>query len=179
MPTRQAPALRPLGRVLRAHGVRGEMKVVLDAADLAMLNACENVWIGASPETAVCHEVTSVRTQHTRKGELVLLLVAGIDDRDVADALRGALVYGERTALPADAEAGVDVDGLVGLVAFAGDERVGTVEDVLDMPAHPVLVLSRDGRPDVLVPAVSAFIETIDLAAGRLSIRPIEGLLDE
>jgi 16S rRNA processing protein RimM len=179
MATEQASTLRCIGRVLRPHGVRGELKVLPQSAPPERFAALKRIWIGATTVEAVGHGVEAVRFQHHPKGPIVLLTVEAVKDRDGAEALQGAFVFAaseDGAEGPGDAYA---PEVLIGLDAVVDGTTIGRVRDVLEMPAHDVLVIARDGHPDVLVPVVPAFIETIDLAAGRLVITPIEGLIDE
>ena len=54
---------------------------------------------------------------------------------------------------------------------------VGTVEDVLVLPAN--LVLRVQGEREVLVPVIPPVVEELDRDGGRLTIRPMPGLLDD
>ncbi|MDZ4702226.1 MAG: ribosome maturation factor RimM [Rhodothermales bacterium] len=179
MSATDAHSLRRIGRILRAHGVLGELKVLPSVADIEGLATLPRVWIGGAPDQATAHAVECVRFQHNAKGRLVLLRVAGVVGREAAEAMRGREVFAAAADLPVSDGEAYDRDLLVGLEAFADGAPIGRIHDVLEMPAHHVLVIAREGRPDALVPAVPAFIETIDLAAGRLVIRPIEGLLED
>ncbi|MEZ4698962.1 MAG: ribosome maturation factor RimM [Rhodothermales bacterium] len=179
MPSADAQSLRRIGRILRAHGVLGELKVLPALPDDEVYTDLERVWLGDTPEEAAEQAVESVRFQHNAKGRLVLLGLTAITDRDAAESQRGRSVFAAASDLPAPEGETYDVDLLVGLEVHAEGQRIGRVAEVLDMPAHPTLVIEREGRPDALVPAVPAFIETIDPAAGLLVIRPIDGLLDD
>jgi 16S rRNA processing protein RimM len=171
--------LRRIGRILRAHGVLGELKVLPSLPDVDGMTNLTRVWIGEAAGEAVSHAVEGIRFQHNAKGRLVLLRVAGVVGREAAEALRGREVFAAAEDLPASDGESYDPALLVGLEAFAEGAPIGRIHEVLEMPAHHVLVIAREGRPDALVPAVPAFIETIDLDARRLIIRPIEGLLED
>ena len=45
-------------------------------------------------------------------------------------------------------------------------------------PAHDMYVIRREGAPDALIPACPPFLVSVDLDAGRLTVRTIEGLLE-
>jgi len=168
-----------VGRIYRAHGVKGDLKVVPETDDPERFEDLEEVFVGTSPEDAEAFAVEAVRYQYSQKGVTVVLKLAGVSSREAADALRRRAVYADAGDLPPLEEGEVYLHDLIGLaVVDEAGEAVGTVEDVLDMPAHHVYVVSRPGRPDAMIPAVPAFIAGIDLEAGRLVVRPIEGLLD-
>ncbi len=168
-----------LGRVYRAHGLSGEIKVIPETDDPTRFEALPALYVGQTPDTARLENVQGVRYQHTRKGPLVLLRLETIESREAAETLRGALLYAPAGALPE-----LDADefylrDLVGLVAVEeGGDRIGVVEDVLAFPGQDMLVIARDQQPSAMVPAVPEFVVDIDLQTGQITLRVIEGLLD-
>ena len=168
-----------VGRILRAHGIRGEMKVLPETDDPKRLLALERVFIGQNEKTALSRGVKSVRFQHSRKGTIVLLDVEGIDSREAAEELRKALVFAQQNDLPALEEDEFYWHDLIGCsVETDAGVVIGSVKDVLEMPAQRVLVVKREGQTDAMIPAVDEFIERIDTETRRIVIRPIEGMLE-
>ena len=105
--------------------------------------------------------------------------IAGITDRDRAEALRGLRLYLPRAALPPpEAEEYYHAD-LVGLAAELPDgTAIGRVRAVHDFGAGDVIEIDRPAAPPALVPFTRAAVPLVDLAAGRLVIDPPPGLLD-
>ncbi len=168
-----------MGYVARAHGIRGAFKVVPETDDPTRFETLETIYIGRSPATARPVRLRRVQYQPTRRGLLVLLQVAEVTDRDAAQALRGMRVYARQADLPPLAEGEFFLHDLVGLqVETEAGEPVGTVVEVLEMPAHLIYVVRRPGRPNAMIPDVEVFVRELDLEGRRLVIRPIEGLLD-
>ena len=186
--TREAPEARRadgpaslllVGRVIRAHGVQGEVKVLPETDDPARLLDLATVYLGARAEDARPQAVVSARLQPTRRGPLAILRLEGVDAREAADRLRSLQVYAREADLPPLAEDELFLHDLIGLqVETEEGEAVGVVKDVLEMPGQDLYVVAREGRPEVMIPAVPAFVAEVDLEAERLVIRPIEGLLD-
>src|SRR5262249_48008105 len=77
----------------------------------------------------------------------------GVEDRDAADALRGAPLELPVERLPEPEEDAFYVFDLVGCDARCEGRRVGVVREVWERPANDVLVLDADGR-ELLVPFV-------------------------
>ncbi len=168
-----------VGTFGRPHGVQGEVKVIPETDDPERLAALAQVYVGPSPETAQRRAVESVRFQPTKRGLAALMCFEGIAGRDAADALRGHGVFADQADLPPLGEGEVFLHDLIGLAVVTEDgEAVGTVTDVLEGTAHPLLVVQRDGKPDALVPDVDEIVTTIDLDAEQITIAPPEGLLD-
>jgi len=104
-----------------------------------------------------------------RAGSGVAVWLEGVDTREAAQALNGAEVRVERAELPPTAPGEYYWHDLMGLDAFApGGEPLGRVAGVLDLPAHPVLVL--EGERERLVPLVAERLVAVDIDAGRLTL---------
>ncbi len=175
-PGHPAPARLVVGRVLRPHGVRGEVvaEVLSDAPDRFAPGA---ELVAGDPDAGEPLRPLRVAASRLHRGRL-LLRFAGVEDRDAAEPLRSALL-----SIPLQAARPLAPDEfwphqLVGLTVLdtQGSER-GTVTDVVGGGAHDLLeVRLADGRT-ALVPAVAALV-TVDLAAGRVVVDAPPGLLD-
>ena len=150
------------GEIVSTHGVRGEMKVLPWSDGPDFLLDFSRVRIGA-----VEYAVESCRVQKTCN----LLKVKGIDTMEQAQAMRGKTLEVFREDAP---EGMIFVAELIGMDVFAGDEQIGKLADVLDYPGNKVYVVK--GAHEYMIPAVSQFIEDIDMSAGTIRVRLIEGM---
>jgi 16S rRNA processing protein RimM len=159
-----------IGVVTGPFGLRGEVKVhpLTDLPERYREGLCCSV--GRDPVTASDMRVTAVRWH---KGRAVVRF-AGVDDREAAEALRGCELFlpdSERANLPADTYYD---DDLVGLEVYTEDGRfLGTLDRVLHYAANDVYEAGG-----ILIPAVKHVVTRVDLPAGRITIRPIPGLLE-
>jgi len=168
-----------VGRVGKPHGLKGEIKVKPETEDPHRLVELESVFVGATAATSREFRLQSVRVQPFKSGWTVLMSLAGVESIEAAESLRGQLVYARSADLPPMEEGEWLIDELVGLnVVLESGEQVGTVKEVLELPAHPTLVIDRPDAEDVLVPAISPFLVEVNVAEGRIQLSPIEGLLD-
>ncbi len=167
---------RVVGRVGRAHGLRGEVMVEVRTDDPE-----RRFGPGASVRTDPGGRTLTVEHGRVHSGRL-LVRFEGIHDRNAADALRGALLVVEidPQERPDDPEEFYDHQ-LEGLRAVTVDgEPLGEVTEVLHLPAQDVLALLRDDSGDeLLVPFVSAIVPVVDLEGGRVVVDPPPGLLPE
>jgi 16S rRNA processing protein RimM len=148
-----------VGRIGRAHGLKGEVSVTLSSDRLERLAVGSVLFAEDRPLV-----VTATRPHSGRW----LVCFEGIDDRTAAEQLLGVVLTGE--ALPAEADE-LWVHELIGAaVRDASGRDLGTVRSVEANPASDLLVL--DG--DVLVPIT--FV--VDQGPGFVVIDPPEGLLD-
>ena len=167
-----------VGRVVRAHGVTGEMVVEVRTDDPEQRFAVGATLRGRPPRGADIGERTieSVR-QH---GGRLLVRLTGVSDRDSADALRGTLFVVDSADLPPidDPDEFYDHE-LEGLRVSTVDSReVGVVAEVLHTAAGEVLAVRRDDGTEVLVPFVRAIVTAVSLADNEIRIDPPEGLLE-
>ena len=168
-----------VGTIVRAHGVQGEVKVRPDTDDPARVVGLTVVFVGESSTVSGERDVVSCRIQESRHGQTILLRLAGVTSRESADALRGALVFAREDDLPGLDDDEYYLDELVGMHVVEDDGRdLGIVKEVLELPAHPVLLLEVDGR-DVLIPAVSPFITHVDAQSGSIKVDLPDGLIDQ
>jgi 16S rRNA processing protein RimM len=162
-----------LGVITGPHGVRGAVRVKSFAAvpeDVAAYGPLEDESGARRFELSLAG---------TGKG-VVLARIAGIGDRDAAEALRGTRLYVARAALPAPAADEFYHADLVGLTAVLRDGVVlGEVKAVLSYGAGDSLELRRPDGKVLLVPFTRAAVPEVDVAAGRVVIEPPAGLLED
>jgi len=154
-----------IGGVARAHGIRGEVALVVhdDETDVASLRT---LWI-AGVERKI------IEARDADKAWLVTL--EGIATRNDAEALRGQPVEVDRDQL-ALADDDVLLADLVGCAVRLPDGTPwGTVAAVDPHDHHDLLVI-HDGEIERLLPMVEAFVLDIDLDAGVVTVDPPEGL---
>lgn len=176
------PGARPpdrlvVGRVLRPHGVRGEVvvQVLSDAPDRFAPGA---ELAAGDPDEAASLQHLTVRAARLHQGRL-LLRFAEVRDRDAAAALRGALLSIPREAARPLEPGEYWPHQLTGLAVVdqAGLQR-GVVEEVVPGPAHDFLAVRTGTGEQRLVPAVAALVD-VQLEAGRVVVTDLPGLLDE
>jgi 16S rRNA processing protein RimM len=164
-----------VGRVLRPHGVRGEVVVDVRTDSPQDRYAVGSVF-ETDPATAGPLTVETIRPHQGR----LLITFAGRADRDNAEALRGVLLFVDSASVPDPEDPDEFNDHqLVGLRAELSDgEHIGDVVGVDHTPASDLLVLrSPDGRQH-LVPFVRAIVPEVDIAGGRVVLTPPDGLFD-
>ncbi len=175
----ESESLLLVGQVWRAHGVKGEVKVVPETDDPSRFEDLRLVFVGTTPASAVARRVETVRLQPTKRGLLAIVKFEGVDSREEVDALRRSHVFAREGDLPALEGDEYYIHDLIGLeVLTVAGEIVGTVEDVIAGPAQEVLVVARRDKKAVMIPVVDEFVDEIDLEERRIVIRPIEGLLE-
>ena len=167
-----------IGFISKAHGIRGEVHVILNAEDAELLRG--PVFLRRGRGEPLPRAVVGLRTHH---GGL-LARIEGVNDRTAAEALKGAEILVERAKLSLDEnDDEILLADLVGLLVLR-EEDDGTVSELgriesVDTPAGQELwsIRTPDGK-EVLFPAVEEFVRDIDPEAGSVRIAPPPGLLD-
>lgn len=169
-----------VGRVVKAHGVRGELVVEVrtDSPEQRFAPGARLLGRVGKGADATDREVV-VDAARNHSGRLLVRL-GGVSDRDGADALRGMLLLVDSQALsePEDPDEFHDHQ-LVGLRVLDTDgAELGVVSDVVHTSAGELLTIRLAGGSDALVPFVAQFVPEVDLAAGTCVIDPPMGLLE-
>jgi 16S rRNA processing protein RimM len=183
-----------VGQIGKPHGIRGEVSVAVrtdepeerfTAGAVFATEVPRDRRVNAGPAVAVPAEAYQVPPElviesvrfHQGRG---IVQFEGVHDRNVAEALRGVLLQVDSSSvrLPSDPDEFHDHQ-LLGLrVVTADGTELGTVARIDHAPASDLIVLDKSGGGTGLIPFVSQFVPTVDIAGGRLVVDLPEGLLD-
>lgn len=168
-----------VGRVVRPHGVRGEVVVEVRTDEPEQRFAVGSALVVADPGPGPTPATLTVAAQRPHQGRRIVSF-QGIADRDAADALRGVLLQVDSTTLPPSADPDEFHDHqLVGLAAVTpAGEPLGEVIQIDHVSAADLLVVALSEGGTVRVPFVRAIVPKVDLARGRVVVDPPPGLLD-
>ncbi|HLP23266.1 MAG TPA: ribosome maturation factor RimM [Microbacteriaceae bacterium] len=179
MPEKTANGSVRVGRLTKAHGLKGALKVELytdipeqrfqPGATFSLQVPDDSPWNGKSLE------LIELRWYN----EQPVAFFVGVTDRTAAETLARAILWIDEDAASAIVEENAWFDHqLVGLSVVHEGRTIGTVKVVDHLPAQDLLIVSVDGR-DVMIPFVSAIVPEVDVAAGTITITPPPGLLEE
>jgi 16S rRNA processing protein RimM len=162
-----------LGHIGAAHGIRGEVVLQSYTAEPADITSYGPLSDETGRRTFV---VESVRSS----GKGLIARIAGVTDRDAAEALRGTRLYVDRAQLPEVAEDEYYHEDLIGLAAvLETGEPFGKVVAVQNFGAGDLIEIAPVGSSQtVLVPFTRACVPEVDIAAGCVVVTPPEGLID-
>ncbi|HEY2518383.1 MAG TPA: ribosome maturation factor RimM, partial [Polyangiaceae bacterium] len=112
-----------------------------------------------------------------RADDAILMKLYSIDDRDRAAEIRGTLVCVRRAQFPALAEGEFYVCDAKGAEVVLEGKPLGTVKDVQNYPTVDALIVkAADGGKDWEIPLVDVFVDSMDLAGGRVVLKTLDGL---
>lgn len=162
-----------VGRIGRAHGVRGDLFVepMTDEPDVRFAPGSKLI--------TSTNETLTIQDFKWHSGRFVVHF-EGVDDRTPAEALKGIelSVDVDPNQLPEDPDEFYDHQ-LIGLKVFLNSVQIGQVSEVIHLPAQDLLAIKRPELDEVLVPFVTEFVPIVDIALGRIEITPPVGLLNE
>ena len=160
------------GIVIGAHGVQGTLKVkpVTSTSSRLFSPTVQSkkqltVWVGLDRLTGRLVQIVSAKRQEP-KG-LFLVRLEGIDDRNSAESLIGLNLYGKSEQREALSEDEYFVEDLLGMVVIdrAGHD-LGCLTTVHAGVANDVYETDNG----LLIPAVKAFIDKIDMESRRITV---------
>ena len=157
----------PVGQIVNAHGIKGEVKLNPLGFDPEFLAEFEVIYIGGKR--------TEVKHARVHKS-VVLLTLPGVEDMDAALALKGKPVTIRRddVEVPEGYYFDEEIEGLTVIDSATGDV-IGKVRRVLSYPAHKIYEVK--GEREYLIPAVpGVFIESVDLDAAEMRVHLMKGL---
>jgi 16S rRNA processing protein RimM len=164
-----------VGRIGRAHGIKGEVTVEV-RTDEPETRLAPGAVLATDPAST---GPLTIETGRVHSGRL-LLRFEGVRDRNAAEALRNTLLIAEvdPEEMPEDPEEFYDHQ-LVDLdVVTVDGTEVGRIAEVAHLPYHDLLVVARKGGGEVMIPFVAEIVPEIDLEEQRAVIDPPPGLID-
>lgn len=167
------PSFLIIGQITKPHGVRGEVRVQPHTDLPQRFTWLETVYLDdKDPQPAV---VDSARLHKN----MVLLKLAGVDNRQAAEALRGKWVLvPEEDAIPLE-EGEYFLYQLIGLAVHTdAGARLGELVEVIETPANNVFRVAGDSG-EVLLPDIEEVVLEIDFENGRITVHLLPGLLPD
>ena len=166
-----------IGRIGRAHGIRGELNVDIrtDEPDRRF----------APGSSVVCGSRTLTVASARHHGGRLVVAFKEVPDRNAAEELHGTVLEAviDPDDTPDDPDefydhqlVGLEVRGTSGA---DGDDHVvvGTVTGLVHLPHQDTLTVDIDGR-EVFIPFVTELVPVVDVAGGFVTVKDVDGLLD-
>lgn len=166
-----------VGRLVKAHGLKGALKLELYTDNPEGRFTPGAVFTLQVPEASPWHgKDITVREYRVMNGNSVVFF-EDVDDRTAAESLVRAILWIDQDEDEVEENAWFDHQ-LVGLDVVRDDVVVGRVVRVDHFPAQDLLIV-KSGEQEIMVPFVEAIVPTVDVAAGRVIVTPPAGLFEE
>jgi 16S rRNA processing protein RimM len=155
-----------IGGISRAHGIRGEVVAVLHDPTSTVLTDIDVVWVDGQRRAV----------ERARPGAHGMLLkLAGVDDRNAAETLRGAVLEVDRGDVEID-EDEILLDDMVGCQARRADGTPWGEIVAIEVGFQQDRLVIHTAEVERQLPLVDAFVVSVDLEAGVVVVDPPEGL---
>lgn len=165
-----------VGRIADAWGVKGWFKVLAHSASPEALLSSQHWFLQPAEKGAKTFGGTvllQVR-QAREHSDSIVASAQGVEDRDAAEALRGARIFVPRSSFPTAGEDEYYWVDLIGLdVVNREGLALGRVRDLLSTGPQTVLVLAyEEGGKELerMIPFVSAFVDAVSLPERRITV---------
>lgn len=162
-----------LGQIVSTHGIKGEVRFNPWCDTPDFVKKFKTLYFDNKGENDI--KVISARPH----GNIVILLLDGIDSIDKARALKNKVLYMKRS--DAKLKKGTwFIQELFDCTVIDSNngKELGTVVDVSETGANDVWHI-KTPKGEVLIPAVKDVVVSVDVEAGNVLINPIKGLFDD
>ena len=164
--------LLQVGVISSTHGIRGEVKVFPTTDDPDRFRKLKQVILDTGREQKSL-EIEGVKFFK----QFVILKFKGIDNINDIEKYKGKSLYVTREHAVKLKKDEYFIADLIGIQVVSDEgEELGTISDVLQTGANDVYVVSKDGTKDLLIPAIHACIQNVDVAAGQMEVHLLPGL---
>jgi len=168
-----------VGRLTKAHGLKGALKLELYTDDPDARFVPGAVFTLQVPPSSPWHGKSLTLSELRWYNGHPVGFFEGVTDRTTAESLVKAILWIDLDAGAQSAEEDAWYDHqLVGLDVLRDGASVGRVARVDHLPAQDLLIVKTTAG-EVMVPFVKAIVPAVDVEAGTLTVTPPAGLFEE
>lgn len=166
-----------IGKIIGAHGVRGEVKVYPLTDDPRRFLKLKECFVCGQkfekPEALVC------KVARLDRGN-VLVRFNGVEDRDKAELLRGRFIAVDRSNAVKLKEGSYFITDLIGLKVIDDEKgEVGNVVDCFETGSQFTLEVKRDfKKKNLMIPFVNVYCYDVNIAEGYIKCKMPDGLYE-
>ena len=170
-PSEDSPGLE-VGRVSKAHGITGELRIVPHWESSDALSQVQEIWLTLKDKrTAYAVE----RARAVPRAYLVKL--RGVDDRNAAEALHGATVSVARSVLPPLEPGEYYLVDLIGAKVLGPAGEIGVVTGIASHPTVDVIVLRLADGTSAEQPLSEPWLQSVDMTTHQVILNSLDGLM--
>jgi 16S rRNA processing protein RimM len=164
-----------LGKILRTHGVMGDLIIYLDTDTPKRYKSIKLIYVDVDGQLKE-FDVTKISVKE--KEHLATIHLRGIEDMTTAENYLKSSLYLPLSSLPKLRGKKFYYHEIVG---YAVDDikfgNVGVIKEVLELPQHPVAECVQNEK-NILIPLSENFIVKIDRNAQIITTDLPDGLID-
>ena len=168
-----------IGYIARSHGVQGDLLIIPNIYAPTLFDALDLVRIENTRGDLIPARVESVRVQEKKNRLSFFVKFEHVSDRTQAEELKNFAVYADHEMV----ESLLDTDDkpmdLTSFNVWADGEYFGSVEAMLQNPAHPILQVITTEQKELLIPVVEEYVAEVDEENQKIqckNLHQLEGL---
>ncbi len=159
------------GKIVNTHGIAGEVKVLYYTDGPEFFDNIEYVLLKNGTKL-------TIKRYRVHKGALIMDF-AEIPDMNFAETLKEQELFVPKDKLPPLPEGRYYIADLLGCEVFTDSGRnLGKIADVFQTGSNDVYTV-KNGKKEYLIPVIDDVVRDIDIENKRITITPIEGLIDD
>lgn len=166
----------PVGKIVGAHGVKGNIKVYSYAESLSVFKPGSLILLINPKGFEKNYKIQWVKPH----GKLALLALKGVENRNSVETLIGSVFFIERANLPEPEDGSYYWLDIIGMSVFTtDDEYIGLVESIIPTGSNDVFVVRNPNKAhdnETLIPALGSVILKINLKLKTMRVDLPEGL---
>lgn len=165
------------GKVIKEWGLNGELKIMPINIAISEFEEIDSIMLSRDTVKEFEQSETFEILNKKYLSNGIVVTLKGIDTIESARVYRHAHVLIDAKNIPKLGEGEYFKHEIIGLNAITiSGENIGRVTEILQTSANDIFII-KDSDKEILIPAVKAFIDEINIEKGYVKIIPIEGLL--
>lgn len=163
-----------VGKISGTHGIKGLLKLYSYSGNIDSLKAAEKVFLKS--KDAGLLEFTATRITKHSNGFIIGL--EGFTDINQTEGFVGSELCLLKNTLPVLSDDEFYWSDLIGLIVLTDDgTELGTVASIFETGSNDIYVVKSKDK-EYLIPAIADVIKSVDIKNGRMTITPLDGLLE-
>ena len=164
-----------VGKVLRPHGLKGEVKFAPFFDDIPEIIKNTSVELTAEGGSA---PIVATLVNFRGSGQSLIVKFSGYDNPEIARLLTNRVALVERRRMPALPEGHYYYEEIIGLPVFGEDGvKIGSLRDFYPAGDKDVWEIETVSGGEILLPCLPETVLNVDLQSGAITVRPMETVL--
>ncbi len=159
---------KSVGKVKDAHGLKGELYVVLPSGDLSWSKKIEQCRIGENT-----YQVEKIKPHK----DGCILKCKAIDDRNLSESIKGLSFFIPADLLVSQKGETIYLSEILNFDVVSNSQVLGPVMSVANNGAHDLLMV-KTAKGEVMIPFVAEFIGKIDFPNKQILMDLPLGLIE-
>ncbi|GAA5523205.1 ribosome maturation factor RimM [Aliifodinibius salicampi] len=165
-----------IGYIARSHGVQGEVLIIPEMYAPTLFDTFDLVRIENARGDLTPARIESVRVQEKNNRLSFFVKFEHVTDRTQAEQLKQHAVFADRKKVEPFIDREESPVDIRSFTVQVNNYRIGTVKNIIDNPAHPILEVAMDGNEKLLIPYVDEYITAVDEKAQQIQCQNLDQL---